>query len=192
MELHVLHVCVSSTTKYGHYPVLMAMYQLIYMFLLHSLLPYLCFHSNLYFSSSVGIQSLPLTGGPVTTIWSRNEVVLDLTLDIQEQVLFWLSDLCVSEHRILSNHTIYGVWCDFHHDQFPDPSPLPSLINYFNDKLYILLHSVDQLYYYNEHNSQDGLYQDTSSWSTIFEFELLHGDNITSFKFSHYSVQPGE
>lgn len=150
------------------------------------------FHSNLYISSDIGIQSIALTGqGSVTTLWNQtNSIITDITIDITEQILFWAAGNCIYEYRIMDQHLLDRVWCDFHHNTMPFSVSAPSFISYSNDKLYMILKSINELYSFDEHTTRDDVVLNTDDWSSI-AFQSLRGDNVTALKFSHYTVQPG-
>ena len=158
------------------------------------------FSSAIYFSTDVGIQSVPLTGGHVSTIWTKppqntsavptNVPVLDLTLDVTEQILFWSWNRCIYEYQVLPNHVFEKVWCGSHHDNSPHTYPSPSLLTYYDDQLHFLLPSLDQVYYFMEHSGEDGERIRLEFWTTLFF--SVSGRNVTSFKYSHHSVQPGK
>ena len=119
----------------------------------------------------------------MTTIWHTNSsnFFIDLTIDVEEHILFWTYDNCVYEHRILTGLTSLA-WCDFNH---PD-SAMPTLISYYDNKLYIVIPlsiQNSQIYYYDEHRNEDGEYR--------FLGEEHIDDGIVSLKFNHHSVQPG-
>lgn len=118
----------------------------------------------------------------MTRIWPKNSsnFVIDLTIDVEEHILFWTYDNCVREYRILTGLTSLA-WCDHHHDEF---LPTPTLISYYSNKLYIVLPLTTQIYYYDEHSNSDGVY-------ILLGVKDTKNKPVTSLKFNHHSVQPG-
>lgn len=131
-------------------------------------------------SSIDGIQSLPLNGrGPVTTIWHKNISIpiIDLAIDVDEHILFWTYSDCIHEHRILTDLTS-TAWCSSDHPVLATPTH----ISYYDNRLYFVLQLTSEIYYYDEHSSMDGEYR---------YFGNLPTTHVTSLKFNHHLVQPG-
>ena len=140
-----------------------------------------------------------MSGGTVNTLWTKpnsNKPILSLTIDISEHYLFWTYNNCAYEYRLLDSTNPITVWCDFHYNG--QGTPPPTLLNYYDNRLFVLLPTVNEIYHIDEHASEgsnDGLHINIRLWGLwihgLLDSDSLTGSNITSFKFYHYSIQPG-
>ena len=141
----------------------------------------------------------------MSTIWTKtpqnisyvptNVPIHDITLDVSEQFLFWSWNSCMYEYKILTSHLIERIWCTLHHDEDPNGFHEPTLLNYVDEvkRLYFLLPSNDEVYYYNEHTQDDQNRVHLADWTALFEgVDPIHGFNVTAMKFNHYTAQPGK
>jgi low density lipoprotein receptor-related protein 5/6 len=153
--------------------------------------PYL---SNLYVSTDIGIQYVPLSGGAVTTLWTSptNHEIKGLTIDIDEHFLFWTYDICLYEFRLLVHSDSSPIWCNYNHNDMSNDGPSPTIISYLKDKVYALLPTSHEVYEIDEHASEDSndvSFRELGSWSLLFDHFTNH--EVTGMKFHHFTVQPG-